>query len=107
MSRVNFNEIFGSESNDYFDSIIEKFGLEASYNVYQNESDEIIVDEQWKSSESDRVTANRFFKFDPNFLELIKDQSKRIEVLNKVLEIYVQVENYEEASKIRDLIKSF
>jgi protein-arginine kinase activator protein McsA len=106
MSRVNFNEIFGSESDDYFDSIIEKFQLEASYDVYQNEDDEIIIDEQWKSSESNRVAANRFFKFDPNFLDLIKDQSKRIEVLNKVLDIYVQVENYEDASQIRDLIQS-
>ena len=44
MSRMNFEDIFGDDSHDYFDSIIDKFGLKASYVVYQNEDDDIIID---------------------------------------------------------------
>ena len=73
MSRMNFEDIFGDDSHDYFDSIIDKFGLKASYVVYQNEDDDIIIDEQWISPKTKNVTANRIFKYDPNYIDLISN----------------------------------
>jgi hypothetical protein len=74
--------------------------------VYQNENDEVIVDEEWISPDSKTVKANRLFKFDPFFLDLIKEES-RPEVLSKVLELYVSIEDYENASVVRDIINIY
>ena len=103
MSRMNFEDIFGDDSHDYFDSIIDKFGLKASYVVYQNEDDDIIIDEQWISPKTKNVTANRIFKYDPNYIDLIRDECQ-VDVLNKVLELCVSVERYEEAATLSDIL---
>ena len=104
MGKMNFEEVFGEDSNDYFETIIAKFGLEASYCVYQNEKDEVIIDEQWISPKTKNVTANRLFKYDPNFIYLIKEESQK-DVLNKVLELFVKLEDYEQAAIVRDIIE--
>ena len=103
---MDFEDVFGENSHDYFDSIIKKFGLTASYNVYQNENDEVIVDEQWISPNTNTVKANRIFKFDPYFLDLINEKD-RIEVMEKALDLYVSVENYEEAAVVRDILNIY
>ena len=94
MSRMNFEDIFGDDSHDYFDSIIDKFGLKASY---------VVIDEQWISPKTKNVTANRIFKYDPNFIDLIREDCQ-IDVLNKVLELCVSIERYEEAATVRDIL---
>jgi hypothetical protein len=104
MGKMNFEEVFGDDSRDYFETIIAKFGLEASYCVYQNEKDEVIIDEQWISPKTKNVTANRLFKYDPDFIYLIKEDSQK-DVLNKVLELFVQLEDYEQAATVRDIIE--
>ena len=104
MGKMNFEEVFGGDSNDYFETIIAKFGLEASYCVYQNEKDEVIIDEQWISPKTKNVTANRLFKYDPNFIYLIKEESQK-DVLIKVLDLFVKLEDYEQAAIVRDIIE--
>lgn len=104
MGKMNFEEVFGEDSNDYFETIIAKFGLEASYCVYQNEKDEVIIDEQWISPKTKNVTANRLFKYDPNFIYLIKEESQK-DVLIKVLDLFVKLEDYEQAAIVRDIIE--
>jgi protein-arginine kinase activator protein McsA len=106
MSRMDFEDVFGENSHDYFDSIIRKFGLTSSYVVYQNEKDEVIVDEQWISPKTNSVKANRIFKFDPYFLDLI-NQKDRVSVMEKALELYVSIENYEEAAIVRDILNIY
>lgn len=91
---------------DYFEYIIKKFDLQPFYNVYQNEQDEVIIDEQWKSKNEDSVKANRIFKFDILFLDLIKEDS-RLSVLKKVLDLYLQVEDYENAVVVRDMMNIY
>jgi hypothetical protein len=103
MKSIDFEDIFGNNSHDYFDYIIQKFELRPVYNVYQNNDDEIIIDEQWISNDSDLVKANRIFKFDPLFLDLIQEDSKLF-VLQKALELYLSVEDYENAAIVRDVI---
>ena len=106
MNRMNFEDIFGEDSKDYFDKVIQKYGLKPKYNVYQNEMDEVIVDEEWVSSNSESVKANRIFKFDPFFLDLIKEEY-RLEVLENALNLYVLVEDYENAALVRDIINIY
>lgn len=103
MSWINFENIFGEDSHDYFDKVIKRYGLKPSYKIYQNEDDEVIVNEEWIAPESESVKANRIFKFDPFFLDLIKEES-RVEVLSKVLELYITIEDYENAAVVRDII---
>jgi hypothetical protein len=102
---MNFEDIFGENSYDYFEMIIQKFNLKPNYVVYQNNDDEVIVDEQWISTKTNSVTASRLFKFDINFIELIRED-KRPEVLKKVLDFCISVEDYEQASILRDYIQS-
>ncbi len=106
MGRINFGDVFGEDSHDYFDHIIQTYGLKPKYKVFQNEQNEVIVDEEWVSPGSESVKANRLFKFDPFFLDLIKEES-RPEVLNKVLELYVSIEDYENAALVRDIINIY
>lgn len=106
MGKINFGDVFGEDSHDYFEHIIQTYGLKPKYRVYQNENDEVIVDEEWISPDSKTVKANRLFKFDPFFLDLIKEES-RPEVLSKVLELYVSIEDYENASVVRDIINIY
>lgn len=91
---------------DYFEYIIKKFDLRPFYNVYQNEQDEIIIDEQWKSKDSEFVKANRIFKFDILFLDFIQEDL-RSSVLQDVLNLYIQVEDYENAALVRDIINIY
>lgn len=102
---MNFEDIFGENSYDYFEMIIQKFNLKPNYVIYQNNDDEIIIDEQWISPETNSVTASRLFKFDVNFIDLIHED-KRPEVLKKVLDFCISVEDYEQASQVRDVIRS-
>jgi len=106
MSKMDFEDVFGENSHDYFNSIIQKFGLISSYVVYQNDKDEVIVDEQWISPKTNSVKANRIFKFDPYFLDLINEKD-RVSVMEKALELYVSIENYEEAAIVRDILNIY
>ena len=106
MNRMNFEDIFGEDSKDYFEHIIERYGLKPIYNVYQNEQDEVIVDEEWVSPDTESVKANRIFKLDVFFLDLIREES-RIEVLKSALELYISVEDYENAALVRDIIQIY
>lgn len=105
MNQMDFEKLFGDNSKDYFDLIIKKYKLKSKYVVYQNEKDEVIIDEQWTSEDNEKVKANRIFKFDPNFLELIEDD-RMIEVLEKVIQLYVSIEDYENAAIVKDLLDS-
>ena len=102
---MNFEDIFGEDSHNYFEMIIEKFKLEPNYVVYQNNDDEIIIDEQWISPKTNSVTASKLFKFDLDLIYLIRED-KRMYVLNEVLNLCLLIEDYEMASILRDHIQS-
>jgi hypothetical protein len=102
---MDFEDIFGEDSNNYFEMIIEKFKLEPNYVVYQNNDDEIIIDEQWISPKTNSVTASKLFKFDLSSIYLIRE-GKRMDVLKEVLNLCVLTEDYEMASILRDHIQS-
>jgi protein-arginine kinase activator protein McsA len=93
------------DSIDYFETLIKKLNLYPDYIVYQNKYDEIIIDEQWKSPKNDSVIASKLFKFEINFIDLIIED-KRQEVLQKILDICVSIEDYEHATLVRNYIKN-
>ena len=105
MNQMDFEKLFGDNSKDYFELLIKKYNLKTKYVVYQNEQDEVIVDEQWTSENTEKVKANRIFKFDPNFLDLIENECVN-EVLEKVIELYVSIEDYENAAIVKNILDS-
>lgn len=94
-----------NDSIDYFEMIIKKLNLYPDYIVYQNKYDEIIIDEQWKSPKDDSIIASKLFKFEINFIDLIKED-KRTEVLKKILDICVSIEDYEHAALVKNYLNS-
>ena len=85
-----------------FDDIISKYGLKSEF-ILTKEDNQIIINEIWSDDDSE-ITANRIYEFDSFFIELIPIEI-RLDVLNEVLDILVEDENYEEAAIVRDQIK--
>lgn len=84
-----------------FNEIIIKFNLKPDFSLTK-EDDTIIVNEIWSNKDSD-VSANRIYDFDIQFLDIIPKEIKK-SLLESVLKIYVEDENYEEAISIRDIL---
>ncbi len=89
-------------SSDIFEDMIVFMGLTPKYNVIL-EGQDIIINEEWFSNES--IKANRIYMFDVNFIDIIKEDHKN-SVLKEILDIYVKLEDYTNASIIRDLINN-
>ena len=84
------------------DKIVSKYGLKPEF-ILTREDDKIMINEVW-SGEDSEITANRIYEFDSFFIELIPIEI-RLDVLNEILDILVEDENYEEAAIVRDQIK--
>ena len=95
-------EGFEDFSSNNFTNIIYEHNLKPDYFI-SREDEKIIINEIWSDDSSD-IIANRIYEFDSFFTDLIPEEIK-LDILNDVLEIYVEVENYEEAAIIRDQIK--
>ncbi len=95
----------GKLTVDQFEFLIDQFNLNPEYSIFINEDNDIIIDEEWSSRNKDGVTANRIYKFDIGSLEMIREDD-RLRVLNQILDLYIQIENYEKCADVRDLINS-
>ncbi len=100
-----YEDFFGKDSHNYFESIISLYNLKPVYDVYYNEANEIIIDEQWVSEDNKTIKANKIFKFNTFLVSMIIDEHRK-EVLSKVLDLLVKDENYEEAASVRDIISN-
>lgn len=85
-----------------FSEIVYEYDLKPDYFI-SKEDQKIIINEIWTNDNS-QISANRIYEFDSFITELIPEKIK-LNILNDVLEIYVEIENYEEAAIIRDQIK--
>lgn len=100
-----FNSSDGYEDHfsfDDFETIINKFNLSPDFMI-SREDDKIMINEVWSSPKNKTVSANRIYEFDMFFLDLIPVKIKR-RVLEEVLDIYVNEENYEDAVEVRDAL---
>ncbi len=95
-----FND-FDNISLSDFNEIVSKFNLKPKFSLTKDD-DIIIVNEIWSNKES-QVSANRVYDFDVQFIDIIPKEIKK-SLLESVLNIYVEEENYEEAILIRDIL---
>lgn len=98
--------LFNYDPDDYpqgdFKSMIDKHNLTPEFEILEDE-DGLLVTETW-SSKDETFVANRYYYFDANCVDIIDDRIKT-QILEHVLEIYVDAENYESAAIIRDILK--
>ena len=90
---------------EQFDMFIKKFGLkQTNHHIYFNRYNKLVINEEW-SSDGKEIRANRVYEFSPICVELIME-NKRKEILNEIMDKYVESEEYENAAEIRDIIKN-
>lgn len=86
-----------------FKSLIELYKLKSSYTTLQKDGKNLIV-EIWKSKTNPFIVLSRTFELNEKNLDTIEPK-KRKKLLQKLLEDAVQIENYEEAAQLRDMIQ--
>lgn len=93
-------------SVESFDNLIQKLDMRPEYEIFLDNDGDIVINEEWSSLSNDDVKANRIYKFNLDFINMIllEDRSR---ILSKILDIYVDQENYEDAAILRDLMKNF
>jgi hypothetical protein len=97
----NYTKEFGMNQED-FNDLVKVFDMKCKYFIREINGKNVIV-ETWFSYINPFVTLNRIF--DINSDNLLKiDPKKRKKLLQKILEKEVEVENYEQAAIVRDLI---
>lgn len=103
------NDLYGDDkrkmSVESFDNLIQKLDMRPEYNIFLDNGD-IIINEEWSSLHNSDIRANRIYKFNLDFINMILLED-RPRILSRILNIYVDQENYEEASVLRDIIKEF
>ncbi len=87
-----------------FEEMVFSLNLKPCYQIFLDKDNDVIINEEWSSSISENIKANRIYKFDPNFIDIIQPED-RIFVLEDILKIYVDNEYFEMAAIVRDIIK--
>lgn len=108
---MNLNELIGDLYNsgrekitdDVFNQMIISLNLKPTYNILLDNFGDVVINEEWSSLANRTIKANRIYKFDPSVVDMIQ-VSDRKSVLTDVLDTYVNNEDYEMASIIRDII---
>lgn len=100
MSKKYYEEI-GMYQED-FDDIVKAFDMKCKYVVREIKGKNMIV-ESWSSKINPFISLNRVFDIESDNLSNISSK-KRKKLLQQILEKEVEVENYEQAATVRDLI---
>lgn len=87
-----------------FNKIVKEFNLIPDF-ILSRDDDKIIINEIW-SSPKNTVSVDRIYEFDTFFIDMVPEVIKK-RVLEEVLQIYVNDENYEEAVIVRDMLKIY
>lgn len=88
-----------------FNTLIKMFGLKSSYKWISHGEKTFII-ECWHSDINPFLIITKTFEFDEDKLSSIPDK-KRKDLLEKMLNEAVEIENYEFAAKLRDILVSF
>ncbi len=89
-------------TNDEFTTLVKMFNLKSTYTWTSNE-DKIWIIETWQSEANPFIRMTKTFEFDEEKLSLIPEK-KRMKLLKKMMQEAVDVENYEFAAKLRDMV---
>lgn len=96
-----FDEEIGMYQED-FEEIVKTFNMKCKYVVREVKGKNMII-ESWSSEMNPFVSLNRFFDISSDNLSKIEPK-KRKKLLQQILDKEVEVENYEQAAIVRDLI---
>lgn len=100
---MDLNDFYGSGDHrdkislETFEEMVFSLNLKPCYQIFLDKDNDIIINEEWSSPVSDNIKANRIYKFDPNFIDLIQPEDRNI-VLEDILKIYVDNEYFEMAA---------
>jgi hypothetical protein len=95
---------FNEDESIPFEDLIKKYDMIPLVNITIDD-DGILVSEKWHSEDYEHITAERFYYFDIFFMEYLPNNVK-VKALNEILNIYVDMEMFEEAIIVRDEIKN-
>jgi hypothetical protein len=85
-----------------FEDIVKAFDMKCKYLVREISGQNVIV-ETWSSDQNPFISLNKIFDINSDNLSKI-DPKKRKKLLQKILDKEIEVENYEQAAVVRDLI---
>lgn len=89
-------------TNDEFTTLVKMFNLKSTY-TWTSSKDKIWIIETWQSEANPFIRMIKTFEFDEEKLAFIPEK-KRMKLLEKMMQEAVDVENYEFAAKLRDVI---
>jgi protein-arginine kinase activator protein McsA len=89
-------------TQEQFKTIVKMFDLRATYSWMMHE-DKVWIVENWQSETYPFLKMTKTFPFDESKLDTIPDKIRK-KILNKMLQEAVEIENYEFAAKLRDII---
>ena len=84
----------GKITAETFEEMVFSLNLKPCYQIFLDKDNDVIINEEWSSPVSESLKANRIYKFDPNFIDIIQPED-RVLVLEDVLKIYVDNEYFE------------
>jgi hypothetical protein len=102
------NLLYGMEkktsivSQDDFDQMVKSFNMTCKWTISGNESGEFVL-ETWFNKEFPLFAITRIFDIDNELFDSIPKE-ERLKLLQSLLEKHVEVENYEKAAELRDMI---
>lgn len=96
-----FDQEIGMYEED-FEEIVKAFDMKCKYVIREIKSKNVII-ESWSSEMNPFVSLNRIFDINTDNLSKIEPK-KRKKLLQQILEKEIEVENYEQAAVVRDLI---
>lgn len=89
-------------TQEEFSNLVKLFNLTSTYS-WISHNDIVLIVETWQSESNPFIKMTKTFEFNEEKLSSIPEK-KRSKLLKKMLKEAVEVENYEFAAKLRDLI---
>lgn len=89
-------------TNEEFTTLVKMFNLKSTYS-WTADKDKIWIIETWKSDANPFLRMTKTFEFNEEKISTIPDK-KRQKLLKRMMEEAVEVENYEFAAKLRDMV---
>jgi len=98
----NNNKILNDLTFNKFMMMVDRYNMTCEYTI-EEKSGYIVIVENWSSEINKNIKLNRIYPFSVSHIDLI-DEPSRKDILERILDKYVENENYEEAAEIRDII---
>lgn len=89
-------------SQNDFERMVKSFNMNCKWTISENK-DKYFILETWVNKDFPLFAITRFFDIDNELFDSIPKE-ERLKLLQSLLEKHVEVENYEKAAQLRDMI---